>query len=82
MGIIDNNQDCDQAFNNNFNWEKDHLEQDEAVSYESHNQDCCLNQKTNINVNQSNEQIKYSTLTLSQNINFSLDNDKNNKKRK
>ena len=35
------------------------------------------NQKTNINVNQSNEQIKYSTLTLSQNINFSLDNDKN-----
>ena len=36
-----------------------------------------INQKTNINVNQSNEQIKYSTLTLSQNINFSLDNDKN-----
>ena len=39
----------DQAFNNNFNWEKDHLEQDDAVSYESHNQDCCLNQKTKIN---------------------------------
>ena len=36
-----------------------------------------INQKTNINVNQSNEQIKYSTLSLSQNINFSLDNDKN-----
>ena len=36
-----------------------------------------INQKTNINVNQSNEQIKYSTLTLSQNINLSLDNDKN-----
>ena len=36
-----------------------------------------INQKTNINVNQSNEQIKYSTLTLSQNINYSLDNDKN-----
>ena len=36
-----------------------------------------INQKTNINVNQSNEQLKYSTLTLSQNINFSLDNDKN-----
>ena len=70
MGIIDNNQDCDQAFNKNFNWEKDHLEQDEAVSYESHIQDCCLNQKTNINeeccANFENKKTKYNTIVTGQ----------------
>ena len=70
MDIIGNNQDCDQAFNNNFNWEKDHLEQDDAVSYESHNQDCCLNQKTKINeeccANLENKKTKYNTIVTGQ----------------
>ena len=70
MDIIGNNQDCDQAFINNFNWEKDHLEQDDAVSYESHNQDCCLNQKTKINeeccANLENKKTKYNTIVTGQ----------------
>jgi hypothetical protein len=62
--------DIDQAFNNNFNWEKDHLEQDDAVSYESHNQVCCLNQKTKINeeccANLENKKTKYNTIVTGQ----------------
>ena len=70
MDIIGNNQDCDQAFNNNFNWEKDNLEKDDAVSYDSHNQDCCLNRKTNINeeccANLENKKTKYNTIVTGQ----------------